>query len=151
MSAGKQLCAWTNAYSIGIPEIDAQHMELVDIMNRLWDALIRRAEHGETTALIEALERYCVAHFRAEETMMQVAAYPDIDRHKHAHAQFVGEIAAKKAEIAQGGELPLDLLHYLRDWLLKHILVADRHYADFYSAQNKPRGFFGRFFGKLAG
>ena len=147
----KLLCTWSDAYSIGIPEIDEQHMELVRIMNSLWDALIQRAGREETIALIEALEKYCVAHFGAEETMMRITNYPELERHKRTHAQFVGEIKAKKAEVVAGGDLPLDLLHYLRDWLVDHILAADRHYADFYREQSKPRSFFQRFFRKLAG
>lgn len=145
------MCAWTNAYSIGIPEIDSQHMELVDIMNRLWDALIRQAEAKEMLSLIESLERYTVAHFCAEETMMRISGYPELNRHKQSHAQFVGKIGEKKMELADGKALQLDLLHYLRDWLVEHILQADKHYADYYESQKKPRGFFSRFFGKLVG
>lgn len=148
---GGPFCAWSEAYRLDLPEIDAQRRELVGIMNRLWRALVLRAGRQESLGLVANLEAYCIAHFCAEETIMRVLGYPELECHKHAHARFAARIAAEKPDILAGAELSLDLLHFLQAWLTEHILIADQHYADFCHEQKRPRRAFGKLFGWLAG
>ncbi|QEL66302.1 hemerythrin [Oryzomicrobium terrae] len=144
------IVAWQDSYSVGMEEIDAQHQALFSTINRLWAVLVGGKEApGEVLGLIEELERYTVAHFSAEETFMERAGYPGLAAHRALHAQFVQRIAAERQSASQGRRLSLDLLHFLKDWLVEHILVQDQQYAA-YCRENKARssglsGLFKRF------
>lgn len=144
------IVAWNDGYSVGMLEIDEQHKALFDTINRLWSVLIGgKGSDGEVLRLIDELERYTVAHFTAEEIFMAQADYPDLAPHKVLHKNFVQRIADERLAVSQGKSLSLDLLHFLKDWLVDHILVQDQQYA-VYCRQDKKRssglgGLFKRF------
>lgn len=133
------LITWQDSYSLGMDEIDDQHQFLFQIMNRIWHAIVQRADVGTVVSLIEELEQYTIAHFTAEETYLRMIRYPGFDVHKQAHQGFISRVAVEKQSILAGNSITLDLLHFLKDWLVNHILVVDRHYAD-YSEQNRGDG-----------
>jgi len=142
---------WSDAYRIGLAEIDDQHMALVDLINDLWAAIAANVPNAESGKILERLEHYTITHFAAEETMMLTIAYPDFDDHQRAHRSFVARLQEQKVRHQRGEKLGLDILHFLRDWLVNHILVNDKAYATYYAEQNRPTGFLGRFFSRLKG
>ncbi|MDX9698128.1 MAG: bacteriohemerythrin [Rhodocyclaceae bacterium] len=144
------LVIWQDKYSLNMSEIDDQHKMLFDIMNRLWNAIIQRADNQRLADILEDLERYTVLHFTEEETFMRSIGYTDFDTHIQYHRTFVSFIQKEKKATQEGKEVSLELLHFLRDWLVNHILVEDRRYADQYQqAEKKPSSFLSRFFARL--
>lgn len=141
------IAAWSDSYALGMPEIDDQHKALFVLINRLWEQIITQADSAEVMKVLEKLEQYTISHFTAEETFMRVIAYPGFDEHKAAHENFVARIGKEKAGILAGGALTLDILHFLKDWLVDHILVTDKAYADQHKRQSGS--VLGRFFKRL--
>jgi hemerythrin-like metal-binding protein len=97
---------------------------------------------------LEELERYTLSHFAAEETFMRVTNFALFDAHKAQHAAFVMRVAKEKAAVVAGQTISFDVLTFLKDWLVDHILVADKAYADATRAKAEPPSFWKRFFGK---
>ena len=58
----------------------------------------------------------------------------------------IPRIAEEKAKIVAGQAVTLDMLHFLRDWLINHILVSDKHYADEYKKRSGSKSILGKFF-----
>ncbi len=143
----EEIIKWSSQYSLGLDEIDEQHKALLELINKIWQAIIDRSETKIVFGLVEELEKYTLAHFAAEETFMRVTNYPDFAAHKKEHQTFVARVAAEKKRALLVGSLSLDLMHFLRDWLIDHILVSDKDYADF-TQQTKSKGntILGRFF-----
>ncbi|THF63267.1 bacteriohemerythrin [Pseudothauera rhizosphaerae] len=148
MGARDSLVQWDDSYSLGLEQIDDQHKVLFDIMNHLWSAIVNRAADGEMLKILDELESYTVSHFTAEENFMQSTGYPNFDEHRKLHAQFVKRIHDARVELQQGKQISLDLLHFLRDWLVEHIQAEDRGYAKAYE-RGQHGGILGRFFGRL--
>lgn len=143
---------WGPAYSIGLLEIDEQHQTLFGIMNELWTAIIRRAERTEMDHILGELEHYTVSHFAAEEDFMQATSYQQFDEHKAQHQLFIDRISEARAAVARGETVGLQLLHFLKDWLVGHIQVQDRAYAvNFVELQSPARrpSLLGRFFSRF--
>lgn len=143
------LVEWQDDYSLELPEIDDQHKALFDLINRLWDALVRRAGKDEVAAIISELESYTQTHFTAEETLMRLAGYPRLAEHQASHAEFMKLIAREKEKVAAGARLDMEMINFLTDWLAKHIKVADKDYARFYVEQQTPRSTFQKLFTKF--
>lgn len=141
-----KIAQWSDALSLGIPEIDGQHKGLLDMVNELWEAIVAKAVPQTVEHILRELAHYTQAHFTAEEALMRVESYPRFQEHLAEHQDFIKQVAAAQAGLAQGRFLGLDLLHYLTDWLVKHIQGADRHYARFIAEQHRPKSFFARFF-----
>lgn len=145
------LVTWQANYALGMAEIDEQHKMLFDIMNRLWDGIVRNARASEMTPMLEELERYTVMHFTEEETFMRSIGYPQIDAHVALHRRFVQKITEEKAKTEQGERTSLELLHFLRDWLVNHILVEDKRYVAQFHTEKRSTSLLGRFFARLSG
>lgn len=131
MFVANQLVAWSSVYGLGLEEIDDQHKMLFDIINKTWRSIIEQAGGQVTQTLIDQLEMYTLAHFAAEETFMRVTHYPEFDLHKGEHQQFIARIAAEKKQLVASGTVSLDLLYFLKYWLIDHILLSDKAYAQF--------------------
>lgn len=149
MASTSQIVQWSDSYLIGLGEIDDQHKTLIDLMNALWQAISSNAGDMECKNVLAKLERYTITHFSAEETMMRTMGYPDFDGHQRAHKQFVERLQEEKRQIENGNKLTLDILHFLKDWLVNHILVKDKAYAAFFADKERPEGFLGRFFSRF--
>ncbi len=152
MSAPQQLVAWTGEFSLNMPEIDQQHQQLIELINQVWAATIDKQHNKvEMIRIVYALERYTVTHFTAEEIFMREIGYAKFAEHKQAHDQFVARIRQEKARVAAGERLNLDIVHYLKDWLINHILVADKQYSTEYAKRAEPASLLGKFFRKILG
>ncbi len=150
MSSVQSLVTWSSDFSLNMPEIDAQHQSLIDLINQVWRATIdNKPNQSEIIRIIELLETYTVTHFTAEEIFMREIRYANFDEHKKAHESFVARIGREKLNVINGNRLNLDIVHYLKDWLINHILVADRDYSAAYEKQIAPTTMLGRFFKKL--
>jgi hemerythrin len=127
----EQLLPWHEDYGLGLDLIDDQHQRLFSLMNQVWEALYSLVEDSAeaTSSLILELEHYARAHFDEEEAFMQETGYPRLESHRKAHEAFISRIHAEKDALLAGNRVSLDLLLFLRDWLISHVLVADRDYA----------------------
>jgi hemerythrin-like metal-binding protein len=142
--------SWSQDYALGLDEIDEQHHALFDRINELWEHLVSHSPQHEVLATLDQLEHYTLSHFTAEETFMRVTRFEGFEAHKAAHAKFVARVAKEKAAVQAGQELSFEVLSFLKDWLVDHILVADKAYADATRPPPEPRSFWGRFFGRKA-
>ena len=89
---------WSDALNIGIPEIDSQHQGLVDTINELWEAIVRKAEESDVARILDELQRYVVSHFTAEEALMRVQGYPRFEEHREEHRAFQARIAEARSK-----------------------------------------------------
>ena len=144
------LIAWEEKYCLGLDEIDEQHKSLLDILNRIWFSIVNKSDASVVFSLIGELEKYTLAHFAAEETLMRVIDYPRFSDHKKEHQDFVARVAEEKKRAVESGKLSLDLMYFLRDWLVDHILASDKHYAEFTLQAKAPKkSLIGRLFGRF--
>lgn len=150
MPLNDTLVRWEESYRLGLDEIDDQHKMLFDIMNHLWKAIVRRAGAEEMASIINDLEQYTISHFTAEEAFMRSHGHSDFAQHKKQHDSFVARLREARLAAGQGRTVDLELLHFLREWLVNHIMVKDRAYAKEHELTAQPKSFLGRFFKKLA-
>ncbi len=125
------MIAWSNQFSVGVQEVDKQHQVLVGILNRLGVALDAQDSHFDNRKVIDEMVQYTVYHFGTEERLMREISYAGIDRHIGEHQSFVKKVSQLVAQVDQGqGPSLVELLLFLRDWLVSHILNSDRDMGD---------------------
>lgn len=117
---------WDDTLRVGIDVIDEHHRYLFDLINDLYDVVINKLGAREVARLIKALDAYAKVHFRSEEMMMAHYGYSGLQRQEHQHHAFERKIFEFYEELhANPLVAQFDVLSYLRDWLIKHILVED--------------------------
>ncbi|OHD55534.1 MAG: hemerythrin [Spirochaetes bacterium GWF1_51_8] len=128
--------AWNDSLSVSIAAIDDQHKKLIDIMNELHDAMKTGKGKDALTSVLEKMAGYTVEHFSFEENMLNENGYPGFNGHKFQHDEFVRKVNEFKKDFASGKALvSIDVLNFLRDWLIAHIADSDQQYASFMSRQ----------------
>jgi hemerythrin len=136
----RNIVEWSNRYSVGIPLIDEQHQKLISITNTLYLGCLKGDEKARAyfmQAIHEAVD-YVRYHFSAEEKLMERIDYPDLVNHKKQHDEFVKEILLEVQAFEDGKKfVPNIFVRYLRDWVLTHIAISDKHYADYLMALKK--------------
>ena len=144
-----ELVRWSQQYALGLDEIDEQHRVLIVLINDIWKAIVKREDKTKLFELVGELEKYTIAHFAAEEAFMRVTDYPGFPQHKTEHQKFVDRVAKERQLAVEQGVLSLDLMYFLRDWLIDHILMSDKAYVDNTKrVKAKEGGLLSRFFGR---
>lgn len=128
------LITWDdNKYSVGIASIDAQHKQLVELINKLHEAMMKGSSKAIIKDVIAELMNYTKTHFTYEEELMQKFSYGDYETHKKTHASFVERVFDFQEKYLKGEILlSIDIINFLRDWLIKHISGTDKKYTDFF-------------------
>jgi hemerythrin len=130
--------SWNEKFRIGIPEIDAQHQKLINMINVLND--IHNGELMEksslTLVLLEMME-YLRSHFNTEETLMENATYDDLARHKKEHAVFIDTTIEFSEKMMKNRFITDALLLFLYNWLTTHILITDQKFGTFIAEKLK--------------
>lgn len=130
---------WTPAFSVGIEEIDDQHRNLFDLINRA-KALQDNAGRFEAVSdLIREMIRYSDEHFKSEDAVMINADFPLFATHRREHQRYMEKIRAFVDSLKVGRQdLIEEILAFLSVWWIEHITESDRRYARW--IQNQGRG-----------
>ena len=124
---------WSEEYSVNIKTFDEQHKQLINIINRVHEALANGAEKRVIRKIFVELAEYTSYHFTTEEEMFKFYGYSDLDKHRKQHEHLVVQLLEMQMRFRKGQlSLSEDMLNFLRnDWLLKHIVLSDKEYSSF--------------------
>jgi hemerythrin len=144
---------WSDSLSVGIEAIDDQHKNLVEMVNRMHDAIHERHGSEAVQGILAELTNYTVVHFSTEEALMQILEYPAYPEHAQIHKDLVEQVLYLQEKVASGKTaVSFELLHFLKTWLTKHILQEDMEYSDHFimagiNKNSQKTSWFGRLFG----
>ena len=120
------LLAWKPEYSVGIASMDAEHREMIELIN---DVYARLGSSTDTDALEECLEEIfntISMHFALEERIMSEARYDEYEDHKEDHEDLLDEIRDLMDEFIADTERGTELLEQrLSGWFGKHFASFD--------------------------
>jgi hemerythrin len=81
---------------------------------------------------IKEIVNYVKTHFTTEEKILRATNYPDYAEHKKEHDSFIHAIIENSKDYNSGGRHTLStLIRFLRDWVLSHIAIMDKHYVEY--------------------
>jgi hemerythrin-like metal-binding protein len=123
---------WSPELSVGVPAMDKQHQYLVTLVNQLYEAYRSGGGLAAAGPILEELTGYTVGHFESEEAWMAQQGFPGLEEHRRLHVDLVQQVQGLAGRLETGGDgVVLDMLLFLRTWLVKHIQGADAEYGRF--------------------
>ncbi len=126
------LANWRDEFSVNIAEIDEQHKKLFDYINEIHEAMRNKKTKEELGKILDKLTKYTVEHFRTEERYFDRYDYPRSKMHKLEHQVFIDKVGDFKADFEKGKLLlSLEVINFLKDWLINHIKGTDQAYSAF--------------------
>jgi len=127
---------WDASLDIGVPAMNREHQDILEAMNRIYDAKEQGLAGASVNNLVARLGQVCVSHFADEEAFMERVGYPDLSRHKQLHEKLLGQFNAHAGTIRAAGGVPHDeFFHFLKFWLTSHIKGIDVKYGQHAQAQ----------------
>lgn len=149
-----EMLVWRDAWLLGIKPIDAEHKEMVRLLNRL--AYSSKTPDGRTFTLgvsrkdngrlpgslperIDELIAHLRHHYKKEEAFLKEISYPEYQAHKRDHAMEMAEFIHMRREIKESGVESLDqaTLKHLKAWFFNHVVSEDKRFAEYYFKQYK--------------
>jgi len=124
------LFEWNDDYSVKVASIDAQHKKLVGMLNDLHDGMVSGTGAEKLSALLGGLVEYTAMHFTYEEKLFAEHGYPQSKAHAEEHQRLVAQVLEfKRRYEASQASINMQLMKFLKDWLIKHILGSDKAYS----------------------
>ncbi|HEY9139684.1 MAG TPA: bacteriohemerythrin [Bryobacteraceae bacterium] len=127
----RQPFEWREEWSVGIPELDAQHRHLIELLGEL----VRCTQSGEgggfaPTALRE-MNRYADWHLQREELVLRIRGYPGYTEHKAEHDAYRKKAASLQVH-SERRDFGFRIANFLTRWWRFHIRISDQRYARFF-------------------
>lgn len=120
------LIAWRDEFTIGLPDVDHEHRELIAMINALHDSLGPGADAERIVAALGEIHARIAAHFALEERDMRKLNYTALVEHKDDHERLLDDIL----DIMDAVETPTDydpeaLGGRLSGWFTGHFRTHD--------------------------
>ncbi|MCP4216141.1 MAG: hemerythrin family protein [bacterium] len=124
---------WDESYSVQVTEMDDQHKVLVGLINRLHDAMKEKKAKDIQKGILQELITYTKTHFTEEEEYLEKHNYPYLNEQKKQHEEFVAKLREFIRDYKDGKlMLSFDIMKFLKDWLINHILKIDQKYTTYF-------------------
>lgn len=138
---GHEAIEWNDSYATGVTEIDQQHRILINTLNEANAKLADNDSLEFVEQITQDLLSYALYHFETEEALMQEYGYREsssgeAEQHLQQHRSFSGKVVTVRDNLRAG--IPIareDLIAFLNNWLLNHILNTDKKLGAFIAAR----------------
>jgi len=127
----KKLFVFSEPYSVKVKELDEQHKGIFDYINKIHEAIKDRRDAIKILPILHDLQRWTQNHFKREEDLMTSVKYEGLTIQKQAHKKLLEDLSSNISKIENKEEFDLiQLLVFLKDWLLNHIMGMDKKYSE---------------------
>ena len=130
------LLNWQSNYTVNVCEIDKQHQKLIEMINNLHDGM--KAGKGKEVLgdILANLVKYTEFHFKYEEKLFKQYVYPETLAHKRQHSDLVNQVQNYKKSFESGESvLSMEIMSFLKVWLMDHIVGSDKKYSTFFNSR----------------
>ena len=127
-----ELMIWSEEYSVDAGNIDTEHKDLFDAINDLQVAVVGHEDRESVGLLLIRVDEGTHAYFASEEALMASVRYNGRALHALKHQHLTEQIDAFVARFHRGTDLNDNLLLFIRDWFIPHILEADKNFGHWF-------------------
>ncbi len=123
------LMNWDEKYSVGITKIDEQHKKLINLINKLYDAMREGKGKEVLLSILDETLEYTKYHFVTEEGLFKQYSYSQIEDHIKEHRDMKGKVEQLYLDVQTGKtSISIEVFNFLKFWLNNHILNTDCKY-----------------------
>jgi len=132
------LIIWDSSFSVNHDVIDEQHKVLIDIINKFYHAFENARAFSELKNILDEMVDYARYHFAIEEKIIEDNNLVFLELHKKEHEFFIEKAKIfQQRFLSQDITLSFDVMDFLRNWLIDHILVKDKYLAEEFKKLNQ--------------
>ena len=126
------LIEWKEAFSVGVPSVDLEHRELIEMINDLHGLMGKGASQDKVIAALGEIYAQISAHFALEEKFMRDTGYSAYPNHKNDHESLLDELRDIMDRVEDDGRydearLSSELEHWFSEHFRTHDAKLHRH------------------------
>jgi hemerythrin len=112
----------------GHDEIDAQHQELIQHLNRFFEMMKKGSANDSLNEFVDFLSQYALWHFSHEEQCMDAYRCPVAAVNKMAHNNFIRIFRGYRSRLVKEGPttaLVIEVQREVSKWVRNHLVRTD--------------------------
>jgi hemerythrin-like metal-binding protein len=126
MMGDKKYLELTGRFQTRVPEMDAEHQQLVDIINRMYEIYHHQGSNQDLFMVLDELLAYGFKHFADEEAYMAKMGTPNLEEHKRIHHDLLDQVRRLQEQLHSGRSgVDEETFKFLQNWLMGHIVGTD--------------------------
>ncbi|MDH5543379.1 MAG: bacteriohemerythrin [Nitrospinota bacterium] len=120
---------WNDQYSVQVKKFNAQHKDMLQIINAIHDELLGNNRRETQIQLLDKLTLNTMNHFSDEEQALHEINYSEILDHMDEHLNLLQELHDLKTDYMNNRiDISEELVGFLANWLIVHIEDMDKQY-----------------------
>jgi hemerythrin len=121
---------WEQSYSVNVREIDDQHKNFIDLLNRSYNLINSGSNKENLKSILADLISYAKNHFETEEKYFDLYKYKNSAEHKEEHRKLERQVLDFQNDFLSGKkDIIVELINFLEDWLVDHLDNQDKKYV----------------------
>ena len=131
------LIIWSPSMSVGVDILDDDHKRIMVLINKLHEAMLEGKGKKLLGEIFDGLIAYIKLHFDSEEALLEQNNYPDVSAQKSMHREMDQKVQSIAQQFRDDPDSvrPMEVLCFLRDWWVDHIMNSDQKYTAFLHEQ----------------
>ena len=123
------LISWDENFSVYIKKIDNQHKHLINLINKLHDAIENGTARDIIGDIITSLYNYTQTHFSSEEALFEQYNYHKAEEHKRSHRNLRYSVERYQDLFHRDKLDVIEFANFMSNWLVDHLMVEDREFG----------------------
>ena len=130
------IATWRDEYNINVEDIDTQHKEMLELVNKLHASVEACIDKNELKEMLIELADFTRMHFSTEEKYMKKHDYPGLKKHHKEHKVLLKHMS-DLVRMVSSGKYPTFYSDYdvSSDWALIHIFDSDKKLGEFLNSK----------------
>ena len=126
------LINWKEEFSVGVAEVDHEHQELIESINKLHRSVQEGVTRNQVIEGLGDIYAQIASHFALEEKFMRDSRYPAYSAHKTDHEALLDDLRDIMDEVEDDGDfdehrLSIDLDRWFSDHFRTHDAKLHNH------------------------
>jgi hemerythrin len=124
---------WSPAYSVKVDILDSQHKQEFALIEETIKQCRESGGKGDSAGLLDVVDKLVQVtqeHFMTENSLMETHGYPQYRDHRDEHERILETLLSLRSKAGN-----TELVDFFKDWILRHTLLTDRQYMEFFAAK----------------
>jgi hemerythrin len=134
------LIEWKDEFNLGIEDVDAEHRDLVELINALHESMLAGAGPADLVEGISGIYTLVSTHFEREEAFMRETRYMAYAEHKEDHEVLLDDLREIIDQVRSGdSHTEARLSDDLQYWFSEHFRTHDARLHQHAHSEERPR------------
>jgi len=129
----RQSTKWNQDYNTGNPSMDDEHQKIFQILEKAFEKVSSENTEEKIKETLTKLYMFMKKHFKVEEKYMRDIQYPEYEKHKEVHDQFIDKTNELFLQLKSLNSKIFEkkLAKFIDEEIITHMIDEDKKIVEF--------------------